>query len=148
MNKLATIIPKTTTPLTKFVRTAEGWLIIAFNGVVLLATLFGSLPNTQALKWAGVVNTATVLARSGLKAIAAFSKGSGLTPIEPGGTPTELGGLPADNTSAEATLSDKPQSGVTPDPGQAMGETSTPIGGIGTGPAPGANIPGARRRKS
>lgn len=67
------MVPKVTSPLTKLIRTTEGVLVVAFNAVIGIAAVFGTLPGVQALKWAAIVNTATVLARSGLKAIALLS---------------------------------------------------------------------------
>lgn len=67
------LIPQQTTPLTKFVRTTEGWLVIGFNAALGAAAVFGSLPGTQAIKWGGIVTTATVISRAGLKAIASTS---------------------------------------------------------------------------
>lgn len=150
MSNLSNLIPKTSAPLAKFVRTAEGWLVIGFNVVVGAAAIFGNLPGTQAVKWGGIVTGAAVFARSGLKAIASFSQASGLKPIEPGGVPTELEGLPADDTSSIAVMTDKPHSGVKPDEGVvAPDPDASPVGGSGTGPSPGASVPGAatsRRR--
>jgi hypothetical protein len=72
----------TTVPLKRFILTAEGWLVIAFNAVIAAASIFGSLPGVQAVKYAAIVNAVTMFSRQGLKAITALSPVLG-TPIAP-----------------------------------------------------------------
>lgn len=67
------IIPKTTSPLTKFIRTGEGILVFACNLALLIVPLATSaLSANQALKYAVILNGATVVARSILKALSAL----------------------------------------------------------------------------
>jgi hypothetical protein len=73
-------MPAQTTPLTRLILTTEGVLVVAFNAVIALASIFGSLPGVQAVKYAAIVNAVTVFSRQALKAIAS------LTPVL--GTPT------------------------------------------------------------
>jgi hypothetical protein len=75
------MIPKFTSPQVKFIRTGEGILVYLFNGaMIIIPLLSSSLSPVEALKWAGVVNAATVISRSGLKALTAFA---GMTGIKP-----------------------------------------------------------------
>lgn len=61
-------IPKTTTPMVKFVRTGEGMLVVAFNIALLVVPIISSaLTPAQAVKWAAVINGVAVVARTGLK---------------------------------------------------------------------------------
>lgn len=148
-------IPQTTTPLTKFIRTTEGIVLVVFNLTLLIVPIVTNFPGVQAAKWAGIVNTAAIISRSGLKAVAVFAQNTGLQPIEPSGVPAVLDGMPTDNTSATASMDTVPQSGVTPDPGMPVEEPSTdvppppaaPSGGTGTGPLPGTRVPGAQARR-
>jgi hypothetical protein len=69
MGKVGTgAIPKTTTPMVKFVRTGEGLLVVAFNIALLVVPIVSSsLTPAQAVKWAAVINGVAVVARTGLK---------------------------------------------------------------------------------
>lgn len=97
------MIPKVTSPLTKLVRTTEGVLVIGFNGALLLASVFGTLPGVQAVKYAAIVNAVTVGARQGLKALASFAQSTGLTPTEPiAGLPSALTEVPELGTNDPA----------------------------------------------
>lgn len=146
MSNIISRIPKTTSPLTKFIRTTEGWLVVVFNGAMLIVPIVSNFPAVQAAKWAGIVNAAVVISRSGLKGLALFATTTGMTPIAPGSVPPELSGLPDDNTSdPTASMSDKPQSGVKPDVGTPVGEPSSDV--LNTGPSPGADVPGATARR-
>lgn len=75
------VIPKTTTPLTKFIRTGEGVLVFAFNLAMLIVPIVSnSLSPEDAVKWAGIVNGVAVISRTGLKVVTEFSKASGIEP--------------------------------------------------------------------
>ena len=89
-----------TTPLTKLFLTTEGFLVVAFNACIGAAAVFGSLPGVQAMKWAGIVNAATIISRQGLKAIAALGPVFG-KPIIPAGLPPSLTDVPADKPNPE-----------------------------------------------
>jgi hypothetical protein len=84
------IIPKFTTPQAKMIRTLEGVLVVAFNlAMIIVPIITGShvLPAATAVKYAAVVNTATVLARSLAKGLMAWQ-----TPLLP--APTTAAGVP------------------------------------------------------
>lgn len=89
---IAALVPRTTTPLTKFVRTLEGWLVIAANGVLVIVPLAGSLPWGTSVKYMAILNVGTVISRSVLKGIASLSPVTG-APIEPAGLPASLESL-------------------------------------------------------
>jgi hypothetical protein len=138
-------IPKLTTAETKFVRTGEGVLVIGFNGAVIVATLVShiisgvhGIPVTESMKWLGVLNSISVIGRSGLKAVLSASKIGLPEPaqlIDPavladaaavaaqvGPQVTQDIKDPDANTivgqaEADVTLATKPESAVTPDPG-------------------------------
>lgn len=75
------VIPEKTTPLTKFIRTGEGVLVFAFNLTMLIVPIVSnSLSPEDAVKWAGIVNGVAVICRTGLKAVAEFSKTTGIQP--------------------------------------------------------------------
>lgn len=79
------VVPKTTSPMTKAVRTLEGVLVLAFNiGMVVVPIVSNALSATQAVKYAAIVNIALVVCRTGLKAVAAMSTTTGLTPAQIG----------------------------------------------------------------
>jgi hypothetical protein len=64
------VVPRTTTPLGKFIRTGEGILVFAFNiAMVVVPIVSNSLSPAQAVKWAGIVNGIAVVARTGLKIV-------------------------------------------------------------------------------
>ena len=72
------VIPEKTSPLTKFIRTGEGVLVFAFNLTMLIVPIVSnSLSPEDAVKWAGIVNGVAVICRTGLKAVAEFSKTTG-----------------------------------------------------------------------
>ena len=90
------VIPKKTTPLTKFIRTGEGVLVFAFNLTMLIVPIVSnSLSPEDAVKWAGIVNGVAVISRTGLKIVAEFSKSTGIQP-------QQIGDLSALVTSAVA----------------------------------------------
>lgn len=67
------MIPKTTQPLTKMIRTLEGQLVVAANiALVAIPIITDSLSANQAVRYGVILNGATVIARSALKAIAAI----------------------------------------------------------------------------
>ena len=75
------VIPKKTTPLTKFIRTGEGVLVFAFNLTMLIVPIVSnSLSPADAVKWAGIVNGVAVICRTGLKVVAEVSKTTGIEP--------------------------------------------------------------------
>lgn len=129
MSSITSLIPKTTTPLTKFIRTTEFWLVVIFNAAMLIIPILtNALPATQAVKYAAIVNTATVIARSGLKAIASIGTSTGLTPLAPADVPLQLAGIPTTDT-ADSTLAAPPETSVKPDPGTPVQDApSAPSG--------------------
>lgn len=65
------MIPKTTDPLTKFIRTGEGVLVFAFNiALVLVPIVSNSLTAAQSAKWATIIDGIAVISRTGLKMVA------------------------------------------------------------------------------
>jgi hypothetical protein len=75
------VIPKKTTPLTKFIRTGEGVLVFAFNLTMLIVPIVSNaLSPEDAVKWAGIVNGVAVISRTGLKVVAEVSKATGIEP--------------------------------------------------------------------
>ena len=75
------VIPEKTSPLTKFIRTGEGVLVFAFNLTMLIVPIVSnSLSPEDAVKWAGIVNGVALICRTGLKAVAEFSKATGIQP--------------------------------------------------------------------
>jgi hypothetical protein len=75
------VIPKKTTPLTKFIRTGEGVLVFAFNLTMLIVPIVSNaLSPEDAVKWAGIVNGIAVISRTGLKVVAEVSKATGIEP--------------------------------------------------------------------
>jgi hypothetical protein len=75
------VIPKTTVPLAKFIRTGEGVLVFAFNLTMLIVPIVSNaLTPEDAVKWAGIVNGVVVICRTGLKVVSVMQ---GVTGIEP-----------------------------------------------------------------
>ena len=69
------LIPKFTTPQAKMIRTLEGLLVVAFNLAMLITPIVTSshiLSAATAVKYAAIVNTATVVARSLAKGVMAW----------------------------------------------------------------------------
>lgn len=94
------MIPKTTQPLTKMIRTLEGQIVVAANiALVAIPIITDSLSANQAVRYGVILNGATVIARSALKAIAAIK-----TPEQQPATPAVQGG------------SYEPVSALAPDP--------------------------------
>ncbi len=68
---MSNLIPATTDPLAKFIRTGEGILVYLANIVLILVPIVtNSLSATQAAKYAVILNSVAVFSRSILKAIA------------------------------------------------------------------------------
>ena len=85
------VIPKKTTPLTKFIRTGEGVLVFAFNLTMLIVPIVSnSLSPEDAVKWAGIVNGVAVICRTGLKVVAEVSKTTGIEPQPIGDKPSAV----------------------------------------------------------
>jgi hypothetical protein len=64
------MIPKTTEPLAKFIRTGEGILVFGFNIALLVVPIISSsLTAAQAAKWAAVIDGIAVVSRTGLKIV-------------------------------------------------------------------------------
>jgi hypothetical protein len=105
-------IPKTTTPMVKFVRTGEGMLVVAFNIALLVVPIISNaLTPAQAVKWAAVINGVAVVARTGLKmtslvqggTVAAPEAASAADPEEPDG---EDAAAPLDDAHIDDLVSD------------------------------------------
>jgi hypothetical protein len=94
-------IPKTTTPMVKFVRTGEGMLVVAFNIALLVVPIISNaLTPAQAVKWAAVINGVAVVARTGLK----------MTSLAQGGTVAAPEAVAADSPDEpEGAMADSPE---------------------------------------
>jgi hypothetical protein len=85
------LIPETTTPLKKFIRTGEGVLVFAFNLAMLIVPIVSNaLTPEQAVKWAGIVNGVAVISRTGLKAVSVFAEASGIPPVKIGNVEAQV----------------------------------------------------------
>lgn len=90
------MIPKFTTPQAKMIRTLEGLVVVAFNlAMVVIPIVTNALPAPTAVKYAAIVNTAAVTARSLAKGIMAWQ-----SPMMPDVAP------PLDLSSNEPTAPD------------------------------------------
>src|ERR1700733_14191271 len=70
------MIPKTTDPLAKFIRTGEGILVFAFNLALLIVPLVSNaLTPAQSAKWATIIDGIAVISRTGLKMVATAQAG-------------------------------------------------------------------------
>lgn len=79
------MIPKLSAPLTKFIRTGEGILVFAANlGLLLVPIVTNSLSATNAARDAVVLNVATVVSRSALKAVTSITGYTGIKPSQVG----------------------------------------------------------------
>ena len=81
-------IPKFSSSATKLIRTTEGWIVVAFNVAMLVVPIVTStLSAGTAVKWAAIVDSATVLARQFAKGLTAIQTPlmdeSGLTQEDP-----------------------------------------------------------------
>jgi hypothetical protein len=66
-------VPATTTPLTKFIRTLEGIIVLAANVTLIVVPIVtSSLTASQAVKYGVILDSIAVVARSVLKAVAAL----------------------------------------------------------------------------
>ncbi len=81
------MVPKTTQPLTKFIRTGEGVLVFAFNIALLVVPIVSNaLTAAQSAKWATIIDGVTVISRTGLKMLAQAQPRAGVgtsTQIQP-----------------------------------------------------------------
>lgn len=66
-------IPQTTTPLTKFIRTTEGWLVVGANVLLVVVGAAGDMSLTKSATAVAVLNGVTAVSRSVLKAIVGAS---------------------------------------------------------------------------
>jgi len=65
------MIPTTTDPMTKFIRTGEGVLVFGFNLALLVVPIVSnSLSAAQSAKWATIIDGVAVISRTGLKMVA------------------------------------------------------------------------------
>lgn len=100
------MIPKTTTPLTKFIRTLEGWIVVVVNvALIAVPIITNSLSATAAVKYGTIFNAIVVASRSILKGVASFSPIFG-APITPKGIGS--GGGTATTMTAEDELEQGP----------------------------------------
>jgi hypothetical protein len=79
------MIPKVTTPLTKFVRTTEFWMVMAANTALLVVPIVTTaLPAGLALKLGVILNGTVAVCRTLLKMVAAAQPviGSPLAPTD------------------------------------------------------------------
>lgn len=125
-------IPKTTTPMVKFVRTGEGMLVVAFNIALLVVPIISSaLTPAQAVKWAAVINGVAVVARTGLKmtslvqagALAAPDAAIAASPEETEGAATAA---PLDDEHIDDLVSDSDEFASLPS--VAINNNMTPMG--------------------
>lgn len=92
------LIPQTTTPLTKFIRTLEGWIVVLVNGTLIIVPIVTSaLPATTAVKYGTIFNGIMIASRSILKGIASLSPliGSPVTPSGLDAIEEDVSGAPA-----------------------------------------------------
>lgn len=71
------MVPKTTDPLTKFIRTGEGVLVFLFNIALLVVPIVSnSLTAAESAKWATIIDGVAVISRTGLKMVASAQSAS------------------------------------------------------------------------
>lgn len=117
------LIPKTTTPLTKFIRTGEGILVFAFNIALLVVPIVSkALTPGEAVKWAGIIDAVAVASRTGLKVVSLFAQQTGIQP-----EPVNQGVVSADE-------------GVEPAPA-APGAVAVAPGAVAAAPGANAAVP-------
>jgi hypothetical protein len=76
------MIPKTTDPLSKFIRTGEGILVFAFNIALLVVPIVSNaLTPAQSAKWAAIIDGITVICRTGLKMVATKTQAAARQPV-------------------------------------------------------------------
>lgn len=120
---LKTLIPRTTQPLTKMIRTLEGWIVLGANAALIIVPIVtNSLSAAQAVKYGAILDSVAIGARTALKAVAQWKQGTSLDPITPAvdltvlqadaeKTATLVTGLQGDLAEAEAeikALKDRP----------------------------------------
>jgi hypothetical protein len=149
------VIPKKTTPLTKFIRTGEGVLVFAFNLTMLIVPIVSNaLSPEDAVKWAGIVNGVAVISRTGLKVVAEVSKATGIEPQPIGdlsgqvitadaGSSAINGGGPAIVTGPTDPAVDDPSSGGPGDPSDDEEFASTPTADDDAVEVPAPPVPAA-----
>jgi hypothetical protein len=77
------MVPKTTDPLAKFIRTGEGILVFAFNLALLIVPIVSNaLTPAQSAKWATIIDGVAVISRTGLKMVATAQAGQGAAPAK------------------------------------------------------------------
>lgn len=87
------MIPKTTDPLTKFIRTGEGILVFAFNIALLVVPIVSNaLSPAQSAKWAAIIDGVAVVSRTGLKMVATATQAAGGHPVSEVQALTAAGG--------------------------------------------------------
>lgn len=92
MQNLLNLIPKQTSPLTKFIRTTEGWLVVGANVALIVTPIVSNALSASKAATLGIIlNGVTVVSRSVLKAITSLSPILG-APIDPNlsGAPAQL----------------------------------------------------------
>lgn len=125
-------IPKTTTPMVKFVRTGEGMLVVAFNIALLVVPIISSaLTPAQAVKWAAVINGVAVVARTGLKMTSLVQAGAlaaseGAIAASPEETEGAAAAAPLDDEHIDDLVSDSDEFASLPS--VAINNNMTPMG--------------------
>lgn len=123
-------IPKTTTPMVKFVRTGEGMLVVAFNIALLVVPIISSaLTPAQAVKWAAVINGVAVVARTGLKMTSLVQPGALAAPAiaaSPEETEGATAAAPLDDEHIDDLVSDSDEFASLPS--VAINNNMTPMG--------------------
>jgi hypothetical protein len=125
-------IPKTTTPMVKFVRTGEGMLVVAFNIALLVVPIISSaLTPAQAVKWAAVINGVAVVARTGLKMTSLVQAGAlaapeGAIAASPEETEGAATAAPLDDEHIDDLVSDSDEFASLPS--VAINNNMTPMG--------------------
>jgi hypothetical protein len=112
------VIPKTTVPLAKFIRTGEGVLVFAFNLTMLIVPIVSNaLSPEDAVKWAGIVNGIVVICRTGLKVVSVSQGITGIAPAQIGPvlTPAAAPARVPDPAPAPAPVAD-PAPAPAPEP--------------------------------
>ena len=76
------MIPKTTSPLTKSIRTLEGWVVAVAAAIPWVVALVNphTLSPHLAAEWSSISAVALVVSRSALKAVAVTKTATGITP--------------------------------------------------------------------
>lgn len=76
-------IPTFSQPLTKFIRTLEGLIVLGSNVALVLAPIVSShVSPTQAIKYGAILNSVTVFSRSLLKGVAALNVAGLPAPVQ------------------------------------------------------------------